>query len=113
MGSFQSSSVPGCRAPHFWLSDGQSVYDALGPAYTLLCFTSPLCDTVDALKRQAAIARMPLTVLDVSSQADIPPEYRHAFVLVRSDAHTVWRGDDANLETAQRVIAKLCGFATH
>ena len=113
MGSFQSSSVPGCRAPHFWLSDGRSVYDALGPAYTLLCFTSPLCDTVDALKRQAAIARMPLTVLDVSSQADIPPEYRHAFVLVRSDAHTVWRGDDANLETAQRVIAKLCGFATH
>ena len=113
MGSFQSSSVPGCRAPHFWLSDGRSVYDALGPAYTLLCFTSPLCDTVDALKRQAAIARMPLTVLDVSSQADIPPEYRHAFVLVRSDAHTVWRGDDASLETAQRVIAKLCGFATH
>ena len=113
MGSFQSSSVPGCRAPHFWLSDGRSVYDALGPAYTLLCFNSPLCDTVDALKRQAAIARMPLTVLDVSSQADIPPEYRHAFVLVRSDAHTVWRGDDASLETAQRVIAKLCGFATH
>ena len=113
MGSFQSSSVPGCRAPHFWLSDGRSVYDALGPAYTLLCFNSPLCDTVDALKKQAAIARMPLTVLDVSSQADIPPEYRHAFVLVRSDAHTVWRGDDANLETAQRVIAKLCGFATH
>ena len=113
MGSFQSSSVPGCRAPHFWLSDGRSVYDALGPAYTLLCFNSPLCDTVDALKRQAAIARMPLTVLDVSSQAEVPPEYRHAFVLVRSDAHTVWRGDDANLETAQRVIAKLCGFATH
>lgn len=113
MGSFQSSSVPGCRAPHFWLSDGRSVYDALGPAYTLLCFTSPLCDTVDALKRQAAIARMPLTVLDVSSQAEVPPEYRHAFVLVRSDAHTVWRGDDANLEAAQRVIAKLCGFATH
>ncbi|MEY3779736.1 MAG: 2,4-dichlorophenol 6-monooxygenase [Pseudomonadota bacterium] len=113
MGSFQSSSVPGCRAPHFWLSDGRSVYDALGPAYTLLCFTSPLCDTVDALKRQAAIARMPLTVLDVSSQAEVPPEYRHAYVLVRSDAHTVWRGDDANLEAAQRVIAKLCGFGTH
>lgn len=113
MGSFQSSSVPGCRAPHFWLADGRSVYDALGPAYTLLCFASPLCDTVDALKRQAEIARMPLTVLDVSSQANVPPEYRHAFVLVRSDAHTVWRDDDANLETAQRVIAKLCGFETH
>ena len=113
MGSFQSSSVPGCRAPHFWLADGRSVYDALGPAYTLLCFVNPICETVQALQGQAAIARMPLAVIDVSSQANVPPEYRHAFVLVRSDAHTVWRGDALNLETAQGVIAKLCGFASH
>lgn len=113
MGSFQSSSVPGCRAPHFWLAEGRSVYDALGPAYTLLCFVNPICETVQALQGQAAIARMPLAVIDVSSQANVPPEYRHAFVLVRSDAHTVWRGDALNLETAQGVIAKLCGFATH
>jgi 2-polyprenyl-6-methoxyphenol hydroxylase-like FAD-dependent oxidoreductase len=112
MGSFQSSSVPGCRAPHFWLADGRSVYDALGPAYTLLCFVNPICETVQALQGQAAIARMPLAVIDVSSQANVPPEYRHAFVLVRSDAHTVWRGDALNLETAQGVIAKLCGFAS-
>jgi hypothetical protein len=113
MGSFQSSSVPGCRAPHFWLAEGRSVYDALGPAYTLLCFVNPICETVEALKGQAAVARMPLAVIDVSSQANVPPEYRHAFVLVRSDAHTVWRGDALNLETAQGVIAKLCGFASH
>ena len=113
MGSFQSSSVPGCRAPHFWLAEGRSVYDALGPAYTLLCFVNPGCETVEALKGQAAVARMPLAVIDVSSQANVPPEYRHAFVLVRSDAHTVWRGDALNLETAQGVIAKLCGFASH
>ena len=113
MGSFQSSSVPGCRAPHFWLAEGRSVYDALGPAYTLLCFVNPVCETVEALKGQAAVARMPLAIIDVSSQANVPPEYRHAFVLVRSDAHTVWRGDALNLETAQGVIAKLCGFASH
>ena len=113
MGSFQSSSVPGCRAPHFWLAEGRSVYDALGPAYTLLCFVNPICETVEALKGQAAVARMPLAVIDVSSQANVPPEYRHAFVLVRSDAHTVWRGNALNLETAQGVIAKLCGFASH
>ena len=113
MGSFQSSSVPGCRAPHFWLAEGRSVYDALGPAYTLLCFVNPICETVQALQGQAAIAHMPLAVIDVSSQANVPPEYRHAFVLVRSDAHTVWRGDALNLETAQGVIAKLCGFASH
>jgi len=29
MGSFTPSTVPGCRAPHFWMPDGQSAYDAL------------------------------------------------------------------------------------
>jgi hypothetical protein len=36
MGSFTPSTVPGCRAPHFWLADGRSLYDALRPGYTLL-----------------------------------------------------------------------------
>ena len=31
MGEFTPSTVPGCRAPHFWLSDGRSLYDAFGP----------------------------------------------------------------------------------
>src|SRR5690606_34976219 len=30
MGGFTPSTVPGCRAPHFWLADGRSLYDALG-----------------------------------------------------------------------------------
>src|SRR5690349_22126500 len=38
MGSFESSSVPGCRAPHFWLRDGRSVYDALGAGFGVLRF---------------------------------------------------------------------------
>jgi 2-polyprenyl-6-methoxyphenol hydroxylase-like FAD-dependent oxidoreductase len=38
MGDFEASTVPGCRAPHFWLKDGRSLYDAFGPTYTLLCF---------------------------------------------------------------------------
>src|SRR5205814_574616 len=36
IGSFTPSSVPGCRVPHLWLDDGRSLYDALGPEYTLL-----------------------------------------------------------------------------
>src|SRR5690606_25610141 len=36
MGGFTSSTVPGCRAPHFWLASGRSVYDAFGADYTLL-----------------------------------------------------------------------------
>jgi len=109
MGSFVPSTVPGCRAPHFWLADGQSVYDALGPAYTLFCFKQAVSSDVLALQSQAHALKMPLTVLDVSDVSDLPREYMHALVLLRSDAHTVWRGNSLTPQTALEVVAKLCG----
>lgn len=111
MGSFIPSTVPGCRAPHFWMPDGQSVYDALGSAYTLLCFKQDVSNDVMALQTQAHALGMPLTVLDASGVSDIPPEYKHSFVLVRTDAHTVWRGNSITLKTAHDVVVKLCGRA--
>jgi 2-polyprenyl-6-methoxyphenol hydroxylase-like FAD-dependent oxidoreductase len=111
MGSFTPSTVPGCRAPHFWMPDGQSAYDALGPAYTLLCFKQAVSSDVKALQTQAHALGMPLTVLDVSGVSHLPPEYKHALVLVRSDAHTVWRGNSLTPKTAHDVVVKLCGRA--
>ncbi len=36
MAAYQASTVPGCRTPHVWLSGTTSLYDALGPEFTLL-----------------------------------------------------------------------------
>ena len=36
MADFTPSTVPGCRTPHIRLADGTSLYDAMGPEYTLL-----------------------------------------------------------------------------
>ena len=36
MYDFTQSTIPGCRTPHVWLRDGRSLYDALGPEFTLL-----------------------------------------------------------------------------
>ena len=36
MGTFTSTTVPGCRAPHLWIEGRRSLYDAMGPDYTLL-----------------------------------------------------------------------------
>lgn len=105
MGSFTPSTVPGCRAPHFWLADGRSLYDAFGPAYTLLRFDRNV--DVSALQRDAAIAGMPLHVLDVDAQT-IPPEYEHALVLCRADQHVMWRGNRVPQESAV-LVARLCG----
>ena len=38
MSSYTPSTVPGCRTPHQWCEDGGSLYDAMGPEFTLLRF---------------------------------------------------------------------------
>jgi hypothetical protein len=110
MGSFTASTVPGCRAPHFWLEEGHSLYDALGPAYTLLCFMPESRAEVSAIEAAAVAANMPLKILDLSGHQDRPLEYRQHYVLVRADAHTVWRGDRVTEENAKQIVAKLCGY---
>ena len=90
MRDYTPSTVPGCRTPHLWLADGRSLYDAMGPHYTLLRFdpTVDIAGLVDA----AATRAVPLTVLDVRARGSIAP-YRHALLLSRPDFHVAWRGD--------------------
>lgn len=90
MGNFTPSTVPGCRAPHFWLADGRSLYDAFGPGYTLLRFDHGA--DVSALVQAAKSSGMPLALVDVDA-AEIPPAYRHRLLLCRADQHVAWRGD--------------------
>ncbi|MBB3640033.1 FAD-dependent oxidoreductase [Variovorax atrisoli] len=89
MGEFTPSTVPGCRAPHFWLADGRSLYDAFGPGYTMLRFDRSV--DVRPLERAAAAYDMPLTVLDIETE-DVPKAYTHRLVLCRADQHVAWRG---------------------
>ena len=92
MHDYEPSSAPGCRTPHFWLGDGRSLYDAMGPGYTLLRF-DPQADA-SALTRAAAAAGAPLDVLDVEAD-EVPDAYRHKLLLSRPDQHVAWRGDAA------------------
>ena len=90
MGDFTPSTVPGCRTPHLWLSDGRSLYDALGPDYTLLHIDSQV--DVTPLLQAARSMHIPLTHLKLHQEPELPPAYGHALVLCRSDQHVVWRG---------------------
>jgi len=90
MHDYTPSTVPGCRTPHLWLAGGRSLYDAMGPDYTLLRF-DPAID-VSPLTRVAAECRVPVAVLDVRSR-EATPLYRHKLLLSRPDQHVAWRGD--------------------
>ena len=89
MAEFTPSSVPGCRAPHLWV-DGRSLYDALGPGYTLLRLDPAV--PVDGVVQAAKDRGVPLTVLNLDG-AEARALYGHALVLVRPDQHVAWRGD--------------------
>jgi hypothetical protein len=93
MGQFTSSSVPGCRAPHFWLGDGRSIYDALGAGFGLLRFDPSV--PVDEIVAAAAAKRgFPLSVHDIDDP-EARALYGSKLVLVRPDRHVAWRGNAA------------------
>jgi 2-polyprenyl-6-methoxyphenol hydroxylase-like FAD-dependent oxidoreductase len=90
MGTFASTTVPGCRVPHVWMEGRRSLYDAMGPDYTLLRLDPTV--RVDGIVTAAAQRGLPLTVLDVRSH-EASELHRHKLVLVRPDQHVAWRDD--------------------
>jgi 2-polyprenyl-6-methoxyphenol hydroxylase-like FAD-dependent oxidoreductase len=89
MDGYTPSTVPGCRTPHLWCDDGRSLYDAMGPEFTLLRL-DPSAETAP-LETAAARRGVPLAVVDVGAAAR--EIYDRRLVLSRPDQHVAWRGD--------------------
>lgn len=87
---FEQSTVPGCRTPHLWLRDGRSLYDVIGPDFTLLRFDP----TVEIGSLIAAVGerKVPMVALDVEAD-DTVSVYKQKLVISRPDQHIAWRGD--------------------
>ena len=82
---YTPTAEPGARLPHAWLPDGSSLYDRLGPGFTLL---GPRQST--QLAEYARKRGIPLALREP------PPGYPWAgeFLLVRPDQHIAWRASD-------------------
>ncbi len=82
---------PGALAPHLWLSQTESLFDALGPGFTLLRTRSGAA-SAEPLIAAAARRGIPLAVVDLAA-----PEARELYgsdlALIRPDQHMAWRGD--------------------
>jgi 2-polyprenyl-6-methoxyphenol hydroxylase-like FAD-dependent oxidoreductase len=109
MGSFTPSTLPGCRAPHFWLNDGTSLYDLLGNGYSLLRFDQNI--DVQAFLQESAAQNIPLNLIDLHDQDQKPSAYQHPLVLCRTDQHVVWRGHELPLSVPQ-FVSFLKGIAS-
>jgi 2-polyprenyl-6-methoxyphenol hydroxylase-like FAD-dependent oxidoreductase len=90
MSEFTPSTVPGCRTPHYMVDNGRSLYDAMGPEYTLLR-ADPEID-VEPLVLAASEKGLPLRILDISGD-EASRLYDRKLILSRPDQHIAWRGD--------------------
>jgi hypothetical protein len=97
---------PGARLPHLWLPDGASLYDRLGNGLTLLRLRDDA--EVAPFLESAAARRVPLTVLELRSQAH-EERYGASLLLVRPDQHVTWRGTSVDRPMAEAIIAQVCG----
>ena len=88
MAEFTPSTVPGCRTPHFFFSDGRSLYDALGADYPLLRRRPDL--DVTPLLSAAAECGLPLQLLDIPGAE---AQYQALLTISRPDQHVAWRGN--------------------
>ncbi len=100
MDSYTPSTVPGCRTPHVFCADGTSLYDAMGPEFSLLRF-DPSID-VSALERAARERGVPLRLLDLDAP-DMATGYDGRLVLSRPDQHVAWRGESVPADPVQLI----------
>lgn len=93
--TYAPSGVPGGRAPHLWLDErhgaGDSLFDRLGPGFTLLSLCAVHQDT-SAFEAAARERGIPLSVVRVHDPA-ARELYERDLVLVRPDQHVAWRGN--------------------
>lgn len=108
---YRPTSWPGARLPHVWVDEGVSVYDLLGPFFTLLRVRSGSVGLGGgALVEAAAGSGVPLVVVDVDGARVGDAWEGMALVLVRPDQHIAWRSvTEPTSEEALRVINRVTG----
>jgi len=100
------SGKPGGRAPHAWLPDGRSLFDAFGRDFTLLQLGARASE-VEALRRAAGALGIPLAVVELPG-ARMRDAYEADLVLVRPDQIIAWRGSHG--AHAEDILRRVTGW---
>lgn len=104
--TYVPSACPGGRAPHLWLADGRSLYDAFGFEWTLLRLGRRAPESAGFAHAAAALG-LDLTVLDLPGD-EARELYGADLALIRPDQIVAWRGNDA--AAAVTVLRQVVGF---
>jgi len=85
---YRQSAAPGARLPHLWLTAERSLYDALGPGFTLIELGASAGPGWETAARERGV---PLTRLHLH-RPDLRELTGADLLLVRPDQHVAWRG---------------------
>jgi 2-polyprenyl-6-methoxyphenol hydroxylase-like FAD-dependent oxidoreductase len=103
---YQPTATPGGRAPHAWLGDGRSLYDALGFEFSLLRL-GPTPPETAAFSAAAEQRGMPLAVIE-RPEAELRDLYGADLALIRPDQIVAWRGNRAP-EDVDKLLGQVTG----
>ena len=101
------SACPGGRAPHYWINEHLSLYDQLGPWFTLLCL-GPNPPDIKTFELAASKLNVPLRTVSIKDEA-IYDLYEASLCLIRPDQHIAWRGNKLPEDPAL-IIRKVIGY---
>ncbi|HEY2184706.1 MAG TPA: hypothetical protein VGH39_06915, partial [Xanthobacteraceae bacterium] len=104
--AYVPSACPGGRAPHLWLGEGRSLYDALGSELTLLRLGPRPPDAAPFVDAAAAHG-IPLAILDLAGE-EARDLYEADLALIRPDQIVAWRGNASADATA--VLRRATGY---
>ena len=91
---YTPKAYPGCLAPHGWLSDGRSLYDAFGKGFALVAANDAEESEIEEACAEARLLGVPLEVIRPGDS--IARRYGAKLALVRPDQIVAWRGDRWN-----------------
>ncbi|MGB1642369.1 MAG: FAD-dependent monooxygenase, partial [Paracoccaceae bacterium] len=80
---YKQSPIPGGRAPHFWLSETESIYDKFGFNWTLIRFR-PISDSADTIIEESKNRGLDLKILNIENQ-EIKKFYDANLIVIRPD----------------------------
>jgi hypothetical protein len=106
--TYVPTACPGGRAPHLWLDNSRSLYDALGFEFTLLVLNQNAAEA-EKFRAAAAAQKIPLSIVPVATEGarDL---YGADLALIRPDQIVAWRGNAS--ADAAKVLRQATGHQT-
>ena len=106
---YEESCLAGGRLPHVWIAPKTSIFDVLGPAFTLVVSGEQAsASDVRRLRETFYSLRVPLTVVLVQRPEAAEKYKEYPLIVVRPDYYIAWSGKSAPKDTVRMVQQISC-----